>query len=569
MALFFQVLGSLGIFLFGMRLMSESIQKFSGERLRSIMSRMTGNRIAGVTTGFLITCLVQSSSATTVMVISFVHARLLTLVQSIGVIMGANLGTTTTFWIIAYLGFKFSLSSIAIPIIGVGVAMSFLKSSRLKEIGNFGTGFGLLFLGLSLLKNSVPDIESNPEALEWISSLGSYGFGSIIIFLFVGVVLTVVVQSSSVAGAITLTMAYKGWIDYPQAAAIILGENIGTTITAYLASLTANTAAKRAARAHFMFNIIGVAWMLALFYPFISLVDWLMPGSPEFAIAGDDGISVKPDLPNHMALFHTLFNLVNICLLIGFIPKIAKLVEWLIKDKATPAGVPQFRYLDTMSWGSGELNFSEAKQAIGKLGALSNRMFEQFLFIYNNPQDDLSEKVKEVNQMENESNEITSELYDFLIHCSSDQVSKETRQEATSYLRVIAELEEVCDCCHRLTNRAAKRYRKNRFIPKEIEDDIVQFGENVQRFIDFYESRLQTKVSVADMKVAVDLEDMINEQRRKFRKRAVARMKNDNTEVHAELIYIEIVNTFERIANHSRNILQALPKESVKVKVKA
>jgi phosphate:Na+ symporter len=562
MALFFQVLGSLGVFLFGMRLMSESIQKFSGERLRSIMSSMTGNRFAGITTGFLVTCLVQSSSATTVMVISFVHARLLTLVQAIGVIMGANLGTTTTFWIISLLGFKFSLSAIAIPVIGVGVSMSFLKAARLKEIGNFMTGFGLLFMGLSLLKKSVPDIKSNPEALEWISSLGSYGFGSIIIFLFIGVVLTVVVQSSSVAGAITLTMAYKGWIDYPQAAAIILGENIGTTVTAYLASLTANTAAKRAARAHFMFNIIGVLWMLALFYPFISLVDWIMPGSPEFATIDADGVSTKPYLPNHMAMFHTLFNLVNIGMLIAFVPKIAKLVEWMIKDKPSAASGAQFRYLDTMSWGSGEMNFSEAKQAIGKLGKLSSRMFEQFLFIYNNPQDDLSPKVKEINQMEKESNEITGELFEFLLHCSSDQVSEETREEATSYLRVIAELEEVCDCCHRLTNRAAKRYRKNRFIPKEIEDDIVQFGENVQRFIDFYQSRLQSKVSAADMEVAVDLEDMINDKRRKYRKKAVARMTNNNTEIHAELIYIEIVNNFERIANHSRNILQALPQDT-------
>lgn len=215
-----------------------------------------------------------------------------------------------------------------------------------------------------------------------------------------------------------------------------------------------------------------------------------------------------------------------------------------------------------MSWGSGELNFSEGKQAIRKLGDLSKQMFEQFLFVYNNPQEDLSEKVKEINRMEEESNEITSELYDFLIHCSSDHVSNETRQEATRYLRVIAELEEICDCCHRITNRAAKRYRKNRFINKEIEDDIVQFGENVQRFIDFYQSRIQSKVSAADMEVAIDLEDMINDKRRKLRKRSVNRMTNNSAEVHSELIYIEIVNNFERIANHSKNIIQSLPKET-------
>lgn len=563
MSLFFMILGSLGVFLFGMRLMSESIQQFSGERLRSLMGSMTGNRFKGVTTGFLVTCIVQSSSATTVMVVSFVHARLLTLVQSIGVIMGANLGTTTTFWIISFLGFKFSLSKIAIPVIGIGVAMSFMKASRLKEVGNFLTGFGLLFMGLSLLKDSVPDIRSNPEALEWIAGLGDYGYGSILIFLAVGVVLTIIVQSSSVAGAITLTMAYKGWIDFPQAAAIILGENIGTTITAYVASLTANTAAKRAARAHFMFNIIGVIWMLVLFYPFISLVDWLMPGSPEALILNGQGVADhNPDLPNHMALYHTLFNLANILLLIGFVPKIAKLVEWMVKEKETQIRVPTFRYLDTMSWGSGELNFSEAKQAIAHLGDLSRRMFKQFLFIYNNPQEDLSDKVKEVNKMEAESNEITSELYDFLIHCSSDQVSSETRQEATRYLRVIAELEEICDCCHRITNRAAKRYRKNRFINKEIEDDIVQFGEHVQRFIEFYQTRIQSKVSAADMEIAVELENMINDKRRKLRKRSVNRMTNNSAEVHSELIYIEIVNNFERIANHSKNILQALPKEA-------
>ena len=563
MSLFFMILGSLGVFLFGMRLMSESIQQFSGERLRRIMRSMTGNRFAGVMTGFLVTCLVQSSSATTVMVVSFVHARLLTLIQSIGVIMGANLGTTTTFWIISFLGFKFSLSNIAIPVIGVGVAMTFLKTARLKEVGNFCTGFGLLFLGLSLLKNSVPDIKSNPEALEWIASLSNYGFGSILIFLAVGVVLTIVVQSSSVAGAITLTMGYKGWIDFPQAAAVILGENIGTTITAYLASLTANTAPKRAARAHFIFNMLGVLWMLAVFFPFISVVDWLMPGPPEALIVDGQGrADANPDLPNHMALYHTLFNLLNILLLIGFVPKIAQIVEWLVKEKPTTAHLPTFRYLDTMSWGSGELNFSEGKQAIRKLGDLSKQMFEQFLFIYNNPQEDLSEKVKEINRMEEESNEITSELYDFLIHCSSDHVSNETRQEATRYLRVIAELEEICDCCHRITNRAAKRYRKNRFINKEIEDDIVQFGENVQRFIDFYQSRIQSKVSAADMEVAIDLEDMINDKRRKLRKRSVNRMTNKSAEVHSELIYIEIVNNFERIANHSKNIIQSLPKET-------
>ena len=550
MSSFFLILGSLGVFLFGMRLMSESIQKISGERLRNILRSMTGNRLAGVTTGFLVTCLVQSSSASTVMVVSFVHARLLTLIQAIGVIMGANLGTTTTFWIISFLGFKFSLSKIAIPLIGIGVAMTFMKGDRLKGIGNFWTGFGLLFMGLNLLKNSVPDINSNPDALEWVTSLGGYGFGSVLIFLFFGVVLTIVVQSSSVAGAITLTMAYKGWIDYPQAAAIILGENIGTTITAYLASLTANTAAKRAARAHFVFNIIGVVWMIILFYPFISLVDRLMPGLP----------GSPDDLPNHLALFHTLFNLANISLLIAFVPKIAALVEWMVKDRPEWK-VSHFKYLDTSSWGSGELNFSEAKQAIRKLGELSKSMFDQFLYIYSKPHRDLSKQEEQLRTMEAESNAVTKELFEFMTHCASDQLGEETRREATQYLRVVTELEEVCDCCNRLTNRAAERYKKNQFVTQEIEGAILEFGESIQRFIDLYLSRLGSKVTPADIEMAFDLEKQIDENRKALRKRAVNRMISQESGIHAELIYIDIINAFERIANHSRNIMQTLPRE--------
>jgi len=530
--------------------MSESIQKISGERLRNILRSMTGNRLAGVTTGFLVTCLVQSSSATTVMVVSFVHARLLTLIQAIGVIMGANLGTTTTFWIISFLGFKFSLSKIAIPVIGIGVAMTFMKGDRLKGVGNFWTGFGLLFMGLSLLKNSVPDINSNPEALEWVASLGGYGFGSVLIFLFFGVILTIIVQSSSVAGAITLTMAYKGWIDYPQAAAIILGENIGTTITAYLASLTANTAAKRAARAHFVFNMLGVVWMLILFYPFISLVDRIMPGLPDS----------PDDLPNHLALFHTLFNLVNILLLISFVPKIASFVQWMVREKPDRK-LTHFKYLNTASWGSGELNFSEAQQAIRKLGELSKSMFDQFLYIYSKPHQNLSIQVEQLRAMEGESNAITTELFEFMTHCASDQLSQETRRKATQYLRVVAELEAVCDCCNRLTNRAAERYNENEFVTQEIEDDILEFGESVQRFISLYLSRLESKVTPADIEMAFDLEKQIDENRIALRKRAVNRMINHDSGIYAEFIYIEIINTFERIANHSRNILQTLPRD--------
>jgi phosphate:Na+ symporter len=259
------IFGSLGLFLFGMKVMSEGLQKVSGEGLRALIRNMTRTRVSGIFTGTLVTTLVQSSSATTVMIVSFVNARLLTLRESIGMIMGANLGTTTTFWIIAFLGFKFSLSAIALPAVGLGVAMIFFRNPKIRDAGEAFIGFGILFLGLSFLKDSVPDVRTDPEMFAFLADWTGYGLGSVAIFFVFGVILTIVVQSSSVAGAITLTLAAKGWIDYESAAAIVLGENVGTTVTANIAALAGNVEAKRAARAHLLFNLVGVAWMVFAF----------------------------------------------------------------------------------------------------------------------------------------------------------------------------------------------------------------------------------------------------------------------------------------------------------------
>ena len=294
----FNILGSLGVFLFGMKIMSEGIQKVAGNRLRKILAYMTQNRVSGVLTGFLTTCLVQSSSATTVMVVSFVNAGLLTFVQSIGVVMGANIGTTLTAWLVSIVGFKFKISAVALPAIGMGLPLIFSKITKRKNIGEIFVGFGLLFLGLDFLKKSVPNIKENPEILEFLTSYTELGFLSLVIFVFVGVILTIVVQSSSAAMAITITMAFYGWIDFPTAAALVLGENIGTTITAYLASLNANYHAKRTARAHMIINVFGVIWMFAVFYWFIELVDYLAPGDSSNA----------DNIPIHLSLFHTMFN---------------------------------------------------------------------------------------------------------------------------------------------------------------------------------------------------------------------------------------------------------------------
>ncbi|MBK1878171.1 Na/Pi cotransporter family protein [Pelagicoccus mobilis] len=557
--LLLQVLGALGIFIFGMKLMSESILKLSGEKLRSIMGSMTTNRFAGIITGFFITCLVQSSSATTVMVVSFVHAQLLNLTQSIGVIMGANLGTTITAWIVSLFGFKFKVTAIAVPIIGIGVALSFLKGVKRRHLGGFLTGFGLLFLGLGELKNSVPDVKSNTEVLEWLASFSQYGFASIIIFVFLGTLLTVVVQSSSAAMAITLTMANLGWLNFEQSIAIILGENIGTTITAWLASLPANTAAKRAARAHFMFNIIGVIWVLILIVPFSNFIHWLYDFSTSFLPWEKLG-SERTDLTNKLALFHTTFNFANIILLVAFVPRIATLVTRMVKDKDT-GQEGTFQYLHSYNLRAGELNFQEATRAVQRLGGITQEMFEKFIDVYEHPDKDMSSQVKELNALEKESNVLTDELTEYLIRCTSDEVSEETRERAFSYMRVASELEEIGDCCHRMTNRAVRRYKKNRLVTDAAEKEVIQFGKLVQRFIELYSSKLDSEVSAADMEMTLDFEQAINEKRKELRKRSVGRMMESPDNVKGELLYFDIVNTFERIANHARNVMQGLPKK--------
>ena len=323
-----QLIGALGLFLFGMKVMSDALLKLAGNKLRSFLASMTSNRVFGVITGFFITSIIQSSSATTLMVVSFSNAGLLTLTESISVIMGANIGTTITAWLITILGFKVSMSTIALPLVGFGFLFTFSKRKNLDNWGNFIIGFALLFIGLQFLKEAMPDIKSNPEILAFLSQYTDLGFVSVLLFLFIGTILTVVIQSSSATMALTLIMTAEGWIPFELAAAMVLGENIGTTITANLAALVASYKAKRTARAHLVFNIIGVIWVLILFYPFLRFVGWLGE-----SFGSESPYLTAAAIPVAISLFHTVFNIINTFLLIWFINPIARLVEKIVPEK--------------------------------------------------------------------------------------------------------------------------------------------------------------------------------------------------------------------------------------------
>ena len=326
-----QLLGALGLFLFGMTVMSDALMRLAGDRMRKILATMTSNRFFGILTGFVITSIIQSSSATTLMVVSFANASLLTLVESISVIMGANIGTTITAWLIAILGFKVSMSAIALPLVGLGFGFTFLKKENLKNWGSFIIGFAVLFIGLQFLKEAVPDIKNNHEILAFLSKYTDLGFWSILLFLFIGTILTVVIQSSSATMALTLIMTAQGWIPFELAAAMVLGENIGTTITANLAAIVANYQAKRTARAHLIFNIIGVLWVLILFGPFMNFIDWIAQ-----KVGDESPYMSAAAIPIAISLFHTFFNIINTFLLVWFIKPIARIVKRIVLEKQDP-----------------------------------------------------------------------------------------------------------------------------------------------------------------------------------------------------------------------------------------
>jgi phosphate:Na+ symporter len=404
-----QLIGALGLFLFGMKVMSDALMNLAGKKMRSILATMTSNRFLGISTGFLITSIIQSSSATTLMVVSFSNASLLTLTESIGVIMGANIGTTITAWLITILGFKVSMSSIALPLVGFGFLFTFSKKENLKNWGGFIIGFALLFIGLQFLKEAMPNINENPEILEFLKRYTDLGFWSVLLFLLLGTVLTVVIQSSSATMALTLIMTAQGWIPFEMAAAMVLGENIGTTITANLAAIVANFHAKRTARAHLIFNVIGVLWVLTLFYPFLKMIDWLVVRSG----------SASPFLnamaiPVAISLFHTIFNISNTLLLVWFVKPIAKIVEWVVPEKiAEDKSIEEPKYLNEKV-----LRYPET--ALSSLEMESKYLYEHAIFeivshALNVHRDDIVSDIKVIKVVKKSTEDLETNVRDLYL----------------------------------------------------------------------------------------------------------------------------------------------------------
>ncbi|MBA7469797.1 MAG: Na/Pi cotransporter family protein [Spirochaeta sp.] len=548
---FFQVIGSLGLFLFGMKVMSEGVQKAAGDRLQHTLNFMTGNRFIALFTGFIITAFIQSSSATTVMVVSFVNAGLINLTQAIGVIMGANIGTTVTGWIVAIIGFKFKITSIALPAIGIGMLLIFAKRLNKQDWGEALVGFGLLFLGLGFLKNSVPDIRSHPEVLHFLTRFIDLGPLSFIIFVISGTLLTVIVQSSSAAMAITLTMAYAGWIDFPSAAAIVLGENIGTTITATLVSIGTDVNARRAARAHTLFNLIGVLWVATIFPWFLLFIDFLVPGS----VTGPDaGIHI----PAHLAMFHTLFNVINSVIFILFVPQLASIVKRIVK--APPAEEKRgyvLPFLYTSLQDTPELQIFQTKLEISKFITLVEEMFATFLNVFKHPEMKLAADVKQVAEQEEITDQMQEQLSHYLVGIFRESLNSRSAAQASGLIRIVNELESIGDSCYNLMILAQRRYDKKMNLPEEALKNIAPYTALVTEFMGFIRSHLDKPLPDVDLQKALNLEKRIDASRNSLIK-AVQKRLQEGSDVKQELLLLDIVRHIEHIGDYSLNIAEAM-----------
>lgn len=544
----FKLLGSLGVFLYGMRVMSDGLQKVAGNRMQAILNYMTNNRFLAVMTGFLITALIQSSSATTVMVVSFANASLLNLSQSIGVIMGANIGTTVTTWIVSFFGFKFKISAIALPIIGVGLPFIFSKLRKRRDFGEVLIGFGLLFLGLAFLKESVPDIKNNPETLAFLQNYTDLGFLSFLIFVGVGTILTVIVQSSSAAMAITVTMAFKGWIDFPTAAAIVLGENIGTTITAFLASIGTTVNARRAARAHMLFNIFGVIWIAFIFQYFLKFILSLTPWDE----------TVQSNLPLNLSLFHSIFNITNTIIFLPFVSYFTILVTKLVKQKERDVSKEyKLTYISTGLQDTAQLNILKAKSEIGKMANVTEEMFKTFLEVFNNPDKKMGDKIEELKEQEELTDRMQEEITKYLLECTKEELSEISVKNVNAMMRIVHELENIGDSCYKLSLLSQRKYNKDLTLHPKAFEEIKDYSELIFQFVDFYKDHLNEHLHKKDLDWALELEDKIDETRNKLRKAASKRLQ-DGAEVRAELLYLDMLKNFEHIGDNALNIAQAL-----------
>lgn len=590
---FLGLLGSVGLFLYGMKVMSEGLQKTAGDRLRNILSAMTRNRFTGTLTGILITALIQSSSASTVMVVSFVNAGLMNLAQSMAVIMGANVGTTFTAWIISLLGFKVNTSAFVLPLIGIAVPLLFMKSSKKKSMGEFLIGFSFLFMSLDLISKYVPDLQANPEMFAFLERYSSMGYGSVLIFLFVGIVVTMVIQSSAATFAITLIMCSKGWIDFPLACALVLGSNIGTTVTPILASMSGNVAAKRTAMGHLLFNLLGTIWTLAVFYPFVHLTTWITEalgqGDPN-ALAGfvNQIETSDPELYNHLfdnslpaghhvllqiaalqtsvsiglSMFHTVFNLINLSIMIWLTGLYVKIVMWLVPSRKKEDEEFQLKFISGGMLSAAELNIAQAEKETYVFAQRVERMIGMAQdLVHSKPESpEFSHLYSRLEKYEDISDRMEIEIAQYLNRVAEGRLSNESKFRISSLLRIVSEIESIADGCMGAGKILVRKQQSHVEFNDEIYGNIDRMIEGVKKAMALMLNLLKDIENIDEKNIitSYNQEREINNLRNNLRTANIENINNHHYEYQAGIYYMDLVSDLEKTGDYVINVVDAV-----------
>jgi phosphate:Na+ symporter len=550
------LLGGLGLFLYGMKIMSDSLQRITGDNLRNILSKMTANRFRGILTGLGITSIIQSSSATTVMVVSFVNAGALTLAGAVTVIMGANIGTTVTAWIVSLLGFKFDISELVLPIIAIATPFLFIKSK--ENLGEFLIGFALLFLGLQMLTNNVPDF-TDPKyvgVLEFIANMKEYGYFSTLLFVVVGTVFTFIIQSSSAMMAVTLVMCAKGLIPFEMGAALVLGENIGTTITANIAASVANKTAKQAARAHLIFNLIGVIWILILFNPVLRLID-----NFSISFGGGSPLNNSSAIPVALSIFHSFFNISNTFILVWFIPQIIKIVERMVPIKKDDDEEFRLKFIPSGYMSAGELAIEPAKKEIETFSKRILKMYDMIPDLIKTRED---KKYKEIYERIIKYEEITDrmevEIANYLTKASEHDLSHKASLYISSMLRIVDNLESIGDSCNQIAITIDNKRKTGSWFDKDLRDKLNIMFEYVREALILMDENLQTNYSEITAEKANELEYKINKYRDQLRDEHTEAIKNNAYPYQTGIYYSSLYAQYEKLADFAINVTEAVEK---------
>jgi phosphate:Na+ symporter len=550
------IIGSLGVFLYGMILMSESLQKVAGKRLRKVLSSITSSDFRGVVSGLTVTGAIQSSSAVTVMIVSFVNAGLLSLRRAFSLIMGANIGTTVTAWIIVLLGFgkTFSIMNIILPLVAISLPLLFAGKNRQRSWAEFIIGFAILFLGLQFLKTNIPFVDEYSPFVQGFRDLIGFGFYSVLLFVGIGILLTMIFQSSSAVMALTFVIAVDGWIPYHIAAAMVLGENVGTTITANIAALVANRSAKRAALFHLLFNLTGVIWMLLVFKYFIQGIDVLLQHT-----ANASPYSNPESIPMALAIFHTAFNVINTAIFMLLLPKTEKFMTILIPD-SKHKGKERFllRHIESSLVSTSELSIVQAKKEISFMASLVRKMFGMVpLFLMEKEDKPYDKLFKKIRKYESIIDRIEVEINTYVSRISENKLSDTGTEEVRKMLKVIDELESIGDSCQKMTMSIFKKNKENIYFVQAIRDRLHQMFALVEEALAIMAENLSDteKINLVD---AMALERRINELRNEIRAEHTENLKKGVYDFRTGMVFNDLIHHCEKIGDHTINITETL-----------